>query len=67
MEIRDGDSHLSPMIGEKLCGTAYPNTIKTNGNKVYIKFSSDGSNTEQGFEIQVKQSKFILIELMSKK
>merc|ERR1712008_91294 len=35
LEIRDGGAATSPFLGEKLCGTTVPNTIKSTGNTMY--------------------------------
>jgi len=49
LEIRDGRAATSPLLGEKLCGTTVPNTIKSTGNTMFVKFHSDGSSTRKGF------------------
>lgn len=49
VQIRDGLSSKSPMIG-KFCGASRPATITSTGNYLWIGFRSDSSATEQGFK-----------------
>lgn len=48
LEIRDGNEDSSPLLG-KLCGARMPNDIKSTGNRLYVKFVSDGSVQKAGF------------------
>lgn len=48
LEIRDGHEETSPLIG-KYCGYKIPEDIKSNSNKLYVKFVSDGSVQKAGF------------------
>ena len=57
LELRDGNSQSSPMLGKKLCGDftiTKPPTIFTSGNELYVKFHSDSSGSKFGFEILIK-------------
>jgi len=55
LEIRDGGAATSPFLGEKLCGTTVPNTIKSTGNTMFVKFHSDGSQPRIGFSASFKK------------
>lgn len=48
LEIRDGDSSESRLIGI-FCGYKSPPDIRSTGNKLFIKFVSDGSVQKGGF------------------
>ncbi|XP_052071922.1 tolloid-like protein 2 isoform X1 [Mytilus californianus] len=48
LEIRDGHDETSPEIG-RYCGYKIPEDIKSSGNKLYVKFVSDGSVQKAGF------------------
>lgn len=48
LEIRDGHEETSPEIG-RYCGYKIPEDIKSSGNKLYVKFVSDGSVQKAGF------------------
>ncbi|KAJ6216814.1 hypothetical protein RDWZM_007971 [Blomia tropicalis] len=48
LEIRDGHSGNSPLIG-KYCGHKIPDDIRSNSNHLYVKFVSDGSVNKAGF------------------
>lgn len=41
LEIRDGDSETSPLIGQ-FCGYDLPDDLKSTGNSLLLKFISDG-------------------------
>lgn len=49
--FRNGGYDSAPLIG-KFCGTEIPTEIPSQTNQMYIKFVSDFSRTQQGFEIQ---------------
>ena len=53
LEVRDGNSSDSTMIGHQLCGDKVPESITSTGNTLFIRFSSDGSGIKTGFEINV--------------
>ncbi|XP_023349117.1 tolloid-like protein 1 [Eurytemora carolleeae] len=48
LEIRDGDTQDSPLIGT-YCGYKMPKDIKSSSNSLWIKFVSDGSVQKAGF------------------
>ncbi|KAJ8318436.1 hypothetical protein KUTeg_003527 [Tegillarca granosa] len=48
LEVRDGHEDNSPLIG-RFCGYKLPEDIKSTGNKLYVKFISDGSVQKPGF------------------
>ncbi|XP_048472235.1 tolloid-like protein 2 [Rhincodon typus] len=48
LEVRDGDSATSPLIGQ-FCGYNKPSDIKSSSNKLWMKFMSDGSISKAGF------------------
>ncbi|KAK7483783.1 hypothetical protein BaRGS_00024999, partial [Batillaria attramentaria] len=48
LEVRDGSDETSPQIG-RYCGYKIPDDIKSTGNKLYVKFVSDGSVQKAGF------------------
>ncbi|XP_075714976.1 bone morphogenetic protein 1 [Rhinoderma darwinii] len=50
LEIRDGDSETSPLIG-RYCGYDKPEDFKSSGNKLFIRFVSDGSINKAGFSL----------------
>ena len=66
VEVRNGNSSNSPLIGDKLCGSTIPGAITSNGNQLYVKFHSDSSVVGTGFEILVNQGtkiySFFLLE-----
>ncbi|XP_053408750.1 cubilin-like isoform X2 [Mercenaria mercenaria] len=49
LEIRDGGSSNSPVIGT-YCGPQVPDPQTTSGNLMYLKFVTDGSVQNLGFE-----------------
>ncbi|XP_067293549.1 inactive serine protease PAMR1 [Pseudorasbora parva] len=48
VEVRDGDSRKSPVIG-RYCGDESPSLIRSSGNSLHILFVSDGYNNYDGF------------------
>ncbi|CAK8687745.1 unnamed protein product [Clavelina lepadiformis] len=50
LEIRDGDSETSPLIGQ-FCGYDLPDDLKSTGNSLLLKFISDGSVNKEGFAV----------------
>ncbi|KAK3510172.1 hypothetical protein QTP70_026760 [Hemibagrus guttatus] len=48
VELRDGDSIQSPLIG-RYCGDKIPPPIRSSGNSLHIHFVSDGYNNYDGF------------------
>ena len=51
LTIYDGGSITSPMMG-KYCGTSIPPRQVSSSNEVLIKFHSDWSATESGFQME---------------
>lgn len=48
MEVRDGISEGSPLLG-RFCGYDKPDDIKSSSNQLWLKFVSDGSVNKAGF------------------
>lgn len=48
VEVRDGHSSDSPLIGV-YCGYKAPSDLRSTGNKLLVKFVSDGSVQKAGF------------------
>jgi hypothetical protein len=48
--IYDGEDDSAPLLAE-LSGSDLPETINSNGNKVFVEFISDNENTAEGFYI----------------
>uniref|UniRef100_A0A672L074 Metalloendopeptidase n=1 Tax=Sinocyclocheilus grahami TaxID=75366 RepID=A0A672L074_SINGR len=48
LELRDGDSENSPLLG-RFCGYEKPDNIKSSSNQLWMKFVSDGSVNKAGF------------------
>ena len=63
LEVRDGDSINSNLIGSKLCGTNLPGRIESTGNAMTLKFHSDGSVVRPGFKITTSIGKKIIFIL----
>ena len=57
LEIREGASASSPLIGYKLCGSSNPGTILSTGNSITLIFHSDGSVTASGFKLKFEEGK----------
>ena len=53
LEIRDGDSANSNIIGSKLCGSGTPSPVESTGNSLTLVFHSDFSVNRKGFQIRV--------------
>ena len=52
VEIRDGPSSASPLMG-KWCGSGCePPQVATTGNAAYVKFRTDGSVVYAGFKMK---------------
>lgn len=51
--IYDGEDNSAPLLAE-LCGNTLPADIESSGNKVFIEFITDGSNTASGFYLNYK-------------
>ncbi|XP_063045223.1 inactive serine protease PAMR1 [Engraulis encrasicolus] len=48
VEVRDGDSADSPVIG-RYCGSERPPPIRSSGDSLHVRFVSDGYNNFDGF------------------
>ncbi|XP_052697133.1 cubilin-like isoform X2 [Crassostrea angulata] len=48
VEVRDGPNEMSPLFN-KFCGSTLPSPLTSTGNTMFIRFSSDHSQTGQGF------------------
>ena len=52
LEVRDGNSSNSTMIGDKLCGSDIPDPMKSTGNSITLVFKSDNDGSgDGGFKI----------------
>lgn len=51
--IYDGENNSAPLLAE-LSGNSLPGNIESSGNKVFIEFITDGSNTAPGFYLNYK-------------
>ncbi|XP_076838348.1 neuropilin 1b [Brachyhypopomus gauderio] len=51
VEVFDGDSEKSPLVG-KFCGKIAPSPITSTGNSLLVKFTSDYETTGAGFSIR---------------
>lgn len=49
LEVRDGHSRTSPLIG-KYCGRRKPPSIWSSGSRMWIRYSSGQTATRQGFK-----------------
>lgn len=48
LQVRDGPNEMSPLFN-KFCGSTLPSPLTSTGNTMFIRFSSDHSQTGQGF------------------
>lgn len=48
VEVRDGGSESSPLLG-RFCGYDKPEGVKSSSNQLWLKFVSDGSVNKAGF------------------
>ncbi|XP_046451773.1 cubilin-like isoform X2 [Daphnia pulex] len=55
--LRNGDSVDSPVLGSgRLCGNSIPTSaLVTTGNKLHIKFVSDGQTNSAGFQLRFEE------------
>ena len=51
IEVRDGDSANSNLIGPKLCGTTLPEPIESSGSSLTLIFHTDHNTVRTGFRI----------------
>ena len=57
LEVRDGPSASSTMIGKKLCGDTVPPPIQSTGNSMTLIFHIDRSISKAGFKITANPGK----------
>ena len=51
LEVRDGESSSSNLIGSKLCGTTIPEAMESSGSSMTLIFRSDSSVVRSGFKL----------------
>ena len=56
LEVRDGDSSSSSIIGSKLCGGLIPSAIESTGSSMTLVFHTDSSARAAGFKIVISIS-----------
>ncbi len=54
--IYDGEDNTAPLLAE-LGGNTIPEDIESTGNKVFVEFITDGSNTAPGFYLNYKTNR----------
>jgi len=59
--VYDGGSYSSPLIGS-FSGSSLPAAITSSSHKLFVRFTSDGSNTGGGFAAGY-HGKYISVEL----
>ena len=47
--LYDGESANAPLI-HKYCGNNIPSAVQSSSNKLYLHFTSDGRETDKGFQ-----------------
>ena len=62
IEVRDGDSENSNLIGSKLCGTTIPDPIESSGSSLTLIFHTDVNTVETGFEIVTEEGRNLMYE-----
>ena len=67
LQIHDGRDSSSPIIGSKMCGSTIPNNIVSSENNLHLRFRSDHSVPEKGFNInyQVAGNNFYNTDVIS--
>jgi len=55
--VNDGGSFSSPLIG-RFSGSTLPSPIQSSCKNLYVRFTSDGSGTYQGFLAQYRGKMF---------
>ena len=61
LEVRDGDSSSSSVIGSKLCGDIIPDAIESSGSSMTLVFHTDSSARAAGFKIVAELGKNRLV------
>ena len=51
VQLRDGGTSNSPLLGQH-CGTTRPNSHRTTGHVLYVRFRSDSSVQRVGFKLR---------------
>ena len=59
LEVRDGDSANSNLLGSKLCGSTNPDPIESTSNTLTLVFHTDSSVVKGGFMIKAELGKMI--------
>ena len=60
LEVRDGESSSSRIIGSKLCGDIAPYAIVSSGPSMTLVFHTDSSGRQTGFKIIAELGKIRL-------
>ncbi|XP_053120680.1 cubilin [Hemicordylus capensis] len=55
LELRDGADSNAPVIA-RLCGNALPGIQRSSGATLYMRFRSDGTNTQAGFNAKYSRA-----------
>lgn len=50
LQLFDGYNAHAPLVGT-FCGTSIPGSFESSTNNVFLKFTSDGTNTGGGFTV----------------
>ena len=61
LEVRDGESSSSNLIGSRLCGTTIPEAVESSGSSMTLIFHSDSSVERSGFRLIAEVGKHSLI------
>ena len=61
LEVRDGESSSSNLIGSRLCGTTIPEAVESSGSSMTLIFHSDSSVERSGFRLIAELGKNSLI------
>ena len=59
LEVRDGDSASSNLIGSRISGSVNSSQKLSTGNSMTIIFDTDHSGPRSGFEVQVEKIKVL--------
>ena len=52
LEVRDGGDENATLIGRRYCGNFIPAPLVSSGNKLFVRFHSDSSQTYAGYRIK---------------
>ena len=63
VEIRDGGSPNSPLVG-RYCGGSIPPEYVSSGSRVYVRFKTDHSVAHDGFRIAYEIGKYRVTHLV---